>query len=518
MPTRFMTCALFLFAAASTCAAAPPSVRLRRDLKARAAPVINAGRVARLSVGEHYAALDRRSGWIQVQAGERRPWVSAADTSASTLAARVVVADRLNVRAKPSGVRLGALVEGTWIVVRERRGAWVRFDFAGREGWVHGDYLLAADASFAQLSATFLRRARRERSRPSHLAYLDRGLASSRWRAEAGLMADRLKSLKPVPNATPSVDPRYPQRGALPAAIASAVIERSAVAQLCRVRVRPDALGLAARWSGHSPFQTDQFWSATKHLQALGLIEALGRRDPNLRCGELRLRDAGGTSRRLADVLRAIVSYERGVWFSNAAAGTLGRLRTRSERQRALAALTGHASDFRGGYGARPFAARPELRDGQGRLVLAAPLQGGPPGPNLVSAYDLTRALATLSWHHSLAPNQRASGAQWHSLRPLVLALAHDPARYLDLALEQLGVAGRMREVVILSKLGHGIRSATGRAEIAYTALFQARDAWTGKRLAFCFSLRVEHSDPVVCDARTAAAVTALVRAELRVR
>ena len=161
-------------------------------------------------------------------------------------------------------------------------------------------------------------------------------------------------------------------------------------------------------------------------------------------------------------MFRKIVSYEDGVWFSNSASGTLGRMRRRNDRQADLASLTGAASSFRGDYGGRNFQPLPEILDTQGVRLIQAPQADDPWGPNHVSAYDLTRVLSMIAWHRDLASSQRVPRAQWHSLEPLVRALTHDSARYVDVAFEHLGVARRLRDVVILSKLGHGIRVRDG--------------------------------------------------------
>ncbi|HBP20578.1 MAG TPA: hypothetical protein DEA08_22660, partial [Planctomycetes bacterium] len=482
MPLRLsllLSLSLLGFLCASA-AAAPPRVRIERATTLRERPADLGAPRLRLAEGEHYPALDRRGAWVEVQVGPQRGWVPASHTRGSSLAASVVVADRLNLRDGPGGARLGELEQDTWLVERERREGWVRLDLGGRSGWVHAGYLLPAEASSEARAEAFLRRARREGSRASHLAYLDRGLERSPWRSEATQVAARLaRGLRLAPPAGLAQAPAFPALGALPSAIAPARLDHAA--QLCLVRVTRAAAGLRARWRGQDPYAQDQCWSATKQLQALGLIQRLHAREPSLRVGDLRLRDRSGTSHRLSDLFRAIVSYERGVSFSNAASGALGRLRRRSEREDDLAAWTGHRSDFRGDYGAAPLAERPSLEDATGRRVWTGPASDDPRGPNLVSTYDLTRTLAMLAWHRGLAAEQRIPAAQWSGLAPLVEALAHDPARYLDVALVQLGLADRLRDVVILSKLGHGVRSATGLAEIAYVALLQAHDAWTGR-------------------------------------
>lgn len=82
-------------------------------------------------------------------------------------------------------------------------------------------------------------------------------------------------------------------------------------------------------------------------------------------------------------------------------------------------------------------------RNGVELLVPAGLLIGQrdlPRSRNLVSAYDLVRMISMLGWHHQLSQNTRLPGAQWSSLATLVEGLGQDTARYIDVALEQLGL------------------------------------------------------------------------------
>ena len=64
------------------------------------------------------------------------------------------------------------------------------------------------------------------------------------------------------------------------------------------------------------------------------------------------------------------------------------------------------------------------------------------------------------------------------------------------------------------TKLGFGISSASGKAQLTYVGTFQFRD----KRLSppitrrMCFALRGEHANAVALDAQMAVEVTDLVR------
>lgn len=50
----------------------------------------------------------------------------------------------LNFRAAPNGNKIGLLPEGATVDALDRDGDWFQVDYAGRQGWVHGDYVYAA--------------------------------------------------------------------------------------------------------------------------------------------------------------------------------------------------------------------------------------------------------------------------------------------------------------------------------------------------------------------------------------
>jgi uncharacterized protein YraI len=139
-------------------------------LTARAAPRSTAARVAILTLGELLRERDHRDGWVEVELPSGLSgWVPEAGVRAlpSASASRSVNSARLNVRSGP-GTRfrvLGQLRRGGRVEPLEVDGSWTRFDFGGRRGWVHGDYLSAAadtpppevvvsGAGFVQLAAS----------------------------------------------------------------------------------------------------------------------------------------------------------------------------------------------------------------------------------------------------------------------------------------------------------------------------------------------------------------------------
>jgi hypothetical protein len=136
---------------------------------------------------------------------------------------------------------------------------------------------------------------------------------------------------------------------------------------------------------------------------------------------------------------------------------------------------------------------------------------------NLVSAADLVRLLTLVGWHRQLGPDQRLAGAQWASLRTVVEGLGHDSARYIDAALENLGLVEAVASPVILSKLGYGAETNDRSIDaLTYAAFAQFSDRRSGppRQRSFALALRIPTAPGagVRHDARMAAEVTEIVR------
>lgn len=357
-----------------------------------------------------------------------------------------------------------------------------------------------------------------EGSTADHLSFLDRGLASSPFAGELASLAERLGAA-PIGEDAPIHGEAMPARGLVPAKIATSAFEGfdGALKGACVVVARFAAGGWRYSWYGRDALGNSQFWSSTKVLQALNLVSLANEKRPSLSIDAMVLRPADGSTSEptvpFSRLMREIVSYEAGVARSNAGAETLGRFLRRGERENLIEEHTGHDVTFRGAYGAGALIARPRLQSGA-EVVATAPADPGETGPNLVSAYDLTRMLALAAWHRHLSPAQRIFAAQWHSLSPVLTALGHDSARYIDVAIQKLGLRGKIGDVVIATKLGMGTSSATGLAQICYAGVFQFVDrrVWPPLTRRACFALKAEHRDAVTLDARMAVEVTDLVR------
>jgi hypothetical protein len=126
----------------------------------------------------------------------------------------------------------------------------------------------------------------------------------------------------------------------------------------------------------------------------------------------------------------------------------------------------------------------------------------------MVAVYDLVRLLSMLGWHLHLAPSDRFASSQWKSLECLVRAMGNDPARYIDVALETLGVINLISKPVVISKVGFGPSSFT------YVALAKFVDnrSQPAKLRTFALALRSPDGSNEVQDTNLAVAVTEIVR------
>jgi hypothetical protein len=173
---------------------------------------------------------------------------------------------------------------------------------------------------------------------------------------------------------------------------------------------------------------------------------------------------------------------------------------------------TGHAVEFNSNYGGGTLFNRPEIVTASGERVLLSPESAGTNVRNRVSAYDLTRLHAQAAWHGRLAPEARIAGAQAHGLAGWTRAMAEDSARYVDVGMQQLGLASTAKNVAVATKLGFGY--ADGKYEAVYSGVVQFDDARTSppRQRSMSFTLRGVHADAVALDAHLAAETTELLR------
>jgi hypothetical protein len=278
---------------------------------------------------------------------------------------------------------------------------------------------------------------------------------------------------------------------------------------------------LRVRWYGRNALAANvQFWSATKFVAALHLVCQANRRSPGtpIRTARVRAGD-GSASRPFPQLFTDMVSYGAGVGTSNAIGLMLKQLLNSGEPdgQTWLRGVSGNPRlTLLGGYGVPPLYEGAQLVGPSGVLVGNRNL---PRTRNLVSAYDLVRSLTLLGWHRQLAPEARLAGAQWASLATLVEGLGHDTARYIDVALERLGLLDAVAEPVILSKLGYGAETNDPQIDaFTYVAFASFRDIRTqpARQRCFALALRVPTAPDLASalrhEARMATEITEIVR------
>ena len=367
-----------------------------------------------------------------------------------------------------------------------------------------------------------------------HLPLLDRGLAGSPFEASVPAYARHLEQvpqgLVPYPAPSPGFG-SYPPRGQAAAILSGQdglgglEFLSEEVAQAC---VAIGSFGanqpLRVRWYGRQADAVNvQFWSATKIAAALHVLCQANRRSPMTPIGDCRIGtnvfgDSPGEY--FGDLFRQMVSYEKDAQspgHSNALGALFKTLVNPGEEnvQQWLRQLTANPSlVLMGRYGKPSYIENGALFGPAGVLVGYREL---PRSRNLVSAADLVRLLTLVGWHHQLGPDQRLAGAQWTSLRTVVEGLGYDTARYIDAALENLGLVDAVKSPVILSKLGYGAETANPEIDaLTYAAFAQFVDQRSDppRQRSFALALRIPTAPGagVRHDARMAAEVTEIVR------
>ncbi len=379
-----------------------------------------------------------------------------------------------------------------------------------------------------------------------HLPLLDRGLAGSPFATSVPAYAHQLEQvppdLVPYPAASPGFGP-YPRRGQAPAILSGQAgfggleFLSEEVAQAC---VAIGSFGadqpLRVRWYGRQAQNCNvQFWSATKIAAALHVLCQANRRSPMTPIGVCRIGPGGGGGSEglpqsrtsgeglgegFGDLFREMVSYEKDAQspgHSNAVGALFKTLVNPGEEnvQEWLRKLAGNPSlVLMGRYGTPSYVENGALFGPPGLLV---GYRQPPRTRNLVSAADLVRLLTLVGWHRQLGPDQRLAGAQWTSLKTVVAGLGHDSARYIDAALENLGLVDAVECPVILSKLGYGAETADPEIDaLTYAAFAQFIDRRSSppRQRSFALALRIPTAPGagVRHDARMATEVTEIVR------
>ncbi|AFZ19271.1 hypothetical protein [Allocoleopsis franciscana] len=307
----------------------------------------------------------------------------------------------------------------------------------------------------------------------------------------------------------------YPNQGKLP------IIDNTGLnflasnishACICIGSFSDGSSSIKTHWLGKNALEPIQLLSATKFI---GVLNAICQIHANPLSIDIDNCTIESPKFRFHDLLIDMVSYREdakgNIGRSNRIGALFKRFTKREHLEAWLKGQTGNNKlEFRGGYGKDfpSLISNPQVKDiASGTSVLSSTSEGNI-GNNHVSAYDLVRIISMLGWHLHLTPNTRLPNAQWNSLESVVRAMGTDPARYVDVALETLGVVDVISEPVIISKVGFGESSFTYVAFVK----FVDRRVQPAKLRTFAMALRTPNGSNELRDTNLAAAVTEIVR------
>lgn len=344
------------------------------------------------------------------------------------------------------------------------------------------------------------------------LAFLDKGIKSSPYQSKVESYPE---SLNLVPNLAIPGAKVYPNIGEIPDINEQALhfLHRD-IKQAC-ICVGGTAEGpFKASWLGRDALDKGEFWSTTKIIPILNVINAL---QADIDCCCINNEE---NSYDLKEILEDVMTYDGKIGSSNSLGAMFKTFQTYEILETWLKQITGnHYTEFRGLYGEEPFIVCPVIKKDEEIMLRAAEeikQRETQPGSNSVTAYDLTRLMSMVGWHEHLQESAQFPGISWDNLKPFIRSLGKDTARYADVALEKLGLTNSINSPVILSKLGFGYTSYRRRTELTYTCFIQFEFRGKVKSLAMTLRAAVSLGDfdkeAVTVDARMAAEVTEILR------
>ena len=299
-----------------------------------------------------------------------------------------------------------------------------------------------------------------------------------------------------------SISSDYPNRGLLPNIDSSGLNflpSYIAHACVCIGNFGDGTNPIKTHWLGKNALDPVQFLSATKFIGVLNAISQINSNFPTVDVDNC--------------VIANVVSYKKdiegNIGYSNQVGALFKRFTRRQDLESWIQAQTGNGNlEFRGAYSLPSLIADPKIKDtASGATVLSSTAQGNT-GNNRISAYDLTRLISMLGWHLHLTSNTRLPSAQWISLESVVRAMGNDIARYVDVALETLGVINVISEPVVISKTGWGNSAFTYVAFVK----FIDRRFQPAKLRTLAMALWTPDGSSEVRDTHLATAVTEIMR------
>jgi hypothetical protein len=277
-----------------------------------------------------------------------------------------------------------------------------------------------------------------------------------------------------------------------------------------------------AHWSGRNALRNAQFWSATKFIQVLNTVCQCNQDFPQISLDKCSIR--GSAERKgfiFFELVNDLETYDEKIGTSNSIAEMFKRFSTRQGLENWLKEVTGNKGlNFQSSYGEKTFRIFPQVYiQPTGDVLLDAKTKKTsqePSGSNRMSAYDLTRMIATLGWHNYIDGKSRLPNALWDSLKGVITSMGRDRSRYIDVAIETLGLENVISSPVIISKLGLG-----DNRDLTYVAFTQFVDerlksnTQPAKLRTLAMALRVDGakvSSFIETDVRMATEVTEIIR------
>jgi Putative peptidoglycan binding domain len=366
----------------------------------------------------------------------------------------------------------------------------------------------------------------------NYLAFLDRGIEQSPYGAEIQNFLQSLEAtiapgmISSTPLSVAYAD--YPDLGVLPTIdssgltfIASDITE----ACVCLGNYVTGDPHVKVRWLGRNALNNTQCLSATKYLQILKTFCDINQQPQfkDLNVCECQVKESvNSRGEDVASLITDIVSYRNGVSNSNGLALTFKLFSSVSDLEnwinRTISGSNDSSFRFSGKYLDRsPFESPIVFSQPLGSILTNKSTNDDYSGDNnRISTYILTRFISMLGWHRHLALGSQFPGANWESLKGVVLAMGTDTARYFDVALETLGLENVVKSPVCISKLGYG------PSAFVYAAFIQFIDEHTegqSRLRSLAIALRVKKNNPpgvdsddIRGDSAIAAAVTEIIR------
>ncbi len=374
-------------------------------------------------------------------------------------------------------------------------------------------------------------------------AYLDRGIKNSPLELEVKNYPARLsqkpdgisvisygQTFQPQGSGIPVTFSDYPSQGNRPdpkidgegLTFLDESIEHACV---CVGSFVPGDDEIKTHWLGKKSLVPKQFLSATKFIGVLNTICQLNKAHPSCDVDNCRISGSAGERYNFYSLVEDMVTYAGDDGLGNRAtsnriAAMFKRFSTREGLEKWTRSITGNQElSFRGYYGADspPLIDSPVLLDttlaNSNNVVLRSPDETGNVSNNLLSAYDLVRLISMLGWHQYLADEAKLPDAQWTNLESVARAMGLDPARYVDVALETLGLVNVISEPVVISKLG--LNPGEGEQKLTYVALVKLVDnrQVPSKLRTLAMALWTEKDkNNIAQDNYMAAAVTEIIR------